>query len=269
MKKIIWIVVLFYGFLMCPITFAADANQPILLKNINQFKDFRKIGYVKYHKDYYQQGACYDAKRDRILLGVVKDGIKQQKILVVNPHNWAIEKEYDFSNLGHMNTMTYCPKDDMIYVFTQLTDDGKHAANTSNIVTLDAKTLSKQRKIKLGQKIDAIDYDKKRKQFVAVRCNPEKEPFTLYLYDRKFKLKERKKITKPFKTVGNGFAIDDGRFIHLSLAGMIEGDSLGKIIKSITVDFPKEEPEDAFWIGDKCYFVRPVGVGYTEIYLIR
>ena len=253
---------------MCPITFAADTSQPILLKNINQFKDFNKIGHVTYDKDYYQQGACYDTRRDRILLGVVKDGIKQQKILVVNPHNFAIDKEYDFSNLGHMNTMTYCPNDDMIYVFTQLTDDGKHVANASNIVVLDAKTLSTNRKIKLEQKIDAIDYDRKRKQFVAVRCNPDKEPFTLYIYDRNFKLKETKKMLKPFKTVGNGLAVNNGRFIHMSWAGMIEGNTSGHIIKSISVNFPKEEPEDAFWIENKCFFVRPVGTGYTEVYVM-
>ena len=268
MKKIIWVVVLFYGLLICPITFAADVSQPILLRNINQFKDFKKIGYVKYNKDYYQQGACYDAKRDRILLGVVKDGMKQQKILVVNPHDFNIEKEYDFSNLGHMNTMTYCPNDDMVYVFTQLNDDGKHVANASNIIALDAKTLSKKRKIKLEQKIDAIAYDRQRKQFLAVRCNPDKEPFILYIYDRNFKLKETKKILKPFKTVGNGLAVNNGRFIHMSWAGMIEGNTSGHIIKSIPVNFPKEEPEDAFWIENKCYFVRPVGTGCTETYVM-
>ena len=43
MKKIIWVVVLFYGFLICPITFAADVSQPILLRNINQFKVTRPM----------------------------------------------------------------------------------------------------------------------------------------------------------------------------------------------------------------------------------
>lgn len=253
-----------------PVAYAAySSNESVILKHIESFDSLSKRAVFTYDRGYYQQGACYNTKNNRILLGIVKNGYIKQKILVVNPDNMQIEKIMDYSTLGHMNTITYRPDKNEVYVFTQLDDTGKHVAEAPNVIILDGDTLEEIRNIHLQQSIDALDYDTKRKEFFAVRCNVENEPYTLYRYDNNFNLLEKRTYLRPFKTVGNGFAIHDGRFLHLSWNGIIEGSFFGGFIKFVLCDFSKVELEDAFYMNGHWWLARPVGYGITELYHVK
>lgn len=233
----------------------------VLLKNIRNLQEEYTI---TYDSSYVQQGSTYNTKTGKIILAIIKSDNSAQKLLVVDPSTYTIDDTYDYTTLGHCNSLTYCPANNRIYVGTLL----------NNIVSvLDADTMTVVDTIDMGYNPVVFGYDLKNKIFVGVR-GYNNGSVQANFYDADLTYIKTETYEAPYNyMISNGGIAYDGQLIILSHSGYALCDYFGNVLNYVKINRNIDgalailETEDCYIIDGVCYtaYIGAYG-GATMVY---
>lgn len=233
----------------------------VLLKNIRNLQEEYTL---TYDSSYNQQGATYNTKTGKIILAVVKTDNSAQKILIVDPDTHTIENTYDYTALGHCNSLTYCPSTNNIYVATLL----------SNIVSvIDADSMAIVDTIDMGYNPVVFGYDLKKNLFVCVR-GYSSGSVQVNFFDANLTFIKTETYEAPYNyMISNGGIAYDGQLVILSHSGYALCDYFGNVLNYVKINRNTNgalailETEDCYIIDGVCYtaFIGEYG-GATMVY---
>lgn len=216
-------------------------HKPIYPTKELMFKGFRemeRIGKLDRVYPYVGQGMCYNSNTDRYLVGIITEDNASQKFLVVNPSDLSVESTQTFTDLGHINSLTYVAETNEIVTATGRND-------WKNITILDADTYAIKREIVNvldGDAIISIKYDPICKVFFAFNHNGQ-GLYTYYLLDTSFNIIKTDTFNAS-SDVANGLVAYNGTALIYMFASIIEVDYFGNV-KKVTNHMLRWEFEDA------------------------
>lgn len=221
------------------------------------------------------QGATYNSKKNEILLCFTNE--TTQKIQALDADTLAVKDTYDYTELGHANSMTYCEKTNKIYVAYCRNDTLDRPEPDYKIAVIDAETMNFENYITFDFKIVSFAYDKAMDVFVAVNGSSYigTSNFEVRIFDADMNLLRTSTYPQPFPIVGNGLCAYKGNFLFLTLSGYIQGDYFGNIINVVKTtrktdgDMNVLEIQDSFLIGDFVYTVGTRKRLYGKVILFR
>jgi hypothetical protein len=103
------------------------------------------------------QGICYNSKTKRLITAVKNDDDTAQILYVINPTTYAVDNTYNYTELGHCNSLTYCEKTNKIYA----------VKDTANIAVINADTMAYETTIALTKQVFCLKYDADSNIFVG------------------------------------------------------------------------------------------------------
>lgn len=199
------------------------------------------------------QGFCYNSASHRFLLAAKTPwdtgDRATQIIMVLRPGAFAKERTYQFHDLGHINTLTYQPEEDAIYVATG-------GAKWHEYAKVDADSMKVLEKKVCPNSFYAMAYDVARKEYV--QCTLHKNTYVFTRYDQNMELKKKFRVKTAY-SIGNGLAAHDGELLMFALPP--EGSEYGGLeivgkdgALAISQKVPQEiELEDADYVDGKIY----------------
>lgn len=202
---------------------------------------------------YVVQGFCYNSSSHRFLMAAKTPQDTgpeaRQIIMVIHPDTFKREQTYLFHDLGHINTMTYQPEENAIYIATG-------GAKWHEYAKVDARSMKVLEKKTCPKDFGAMAYDTARKEYVQYSLR--KGTYDISRYDKNMRPKKGL-IVKTVYNVGNGLTAHDGTLLMFTLplkgkeyGGLEVIDRKGNIVTSLQI--PREiELEDADYVNGKFY----------------
>lgn len=172
--------------------------------------------------DYTPQGGCTDG--DFIYRCLVKNDDENTKIQKIDMLGNIVLEKVNWS-FGHANDMTYCEKDNMLYV--------AHSSSTSIVYKVNPDTLELVDTIDIGRTIWGIDYNAVDDLFVLGGVGDA----YLSVYTYNFEFMYRIKMDNPFSGMVRQGITCDNNYICVNLDnayGTVEGNEYGSRIMIYT-----------------------------------
>lgn len=172
--------------------------------------------------EYTPQGGCTDGSFIyRCLVKSDDEATKIQKFDMLG--NLILEKT--LTSFGHANDMTYCSKDNLLYI--------AHSSSTSIVYKVNPNTLELVDTINIGRTIWGIDYNATDDLFVLGGVGDGY--LSVYTYD--FSFMYRIKMTNPFVGLVRQGITSNSNYIFVNLDnayGTVEGNEYGSRIAVYT-----------------------------------
>lgn len=178
------------------------------------------------------QGMTYNTKTKRLLCGITSGA--NQLIYEYDPDSKTVINKHTFTQIGHMNSLTYCPDNNKVYsvMYSDTADQNK-------VAIIDADTMTYESVITFEHNVSFLSYDKVCKVFVGGYSELEnsRQKFNVKIWDRSWNLiKEFSVLNEQFQGYFNGSIVaNNGHALLLELANILEIDYNGAILKNNTL----------------------------------
>lgn len=214
-------------------------NDEILIKEAGNVQLAGTVNYTEVNTGS-QQGSTYNTKTGKIILALIDATPGTQKLVIVNPETYVIETGYNYTQLGHANSVEYCPEDNKIYVL-----------NENNAVVIDGDTMQIVDTIALPfSNCFGLKYDSVGGEWVLLSGSGS--VVTIRCLDTSFNLIHSATLTLPDTQVYNSFAVHNGNIMLPTWTHIIALDVWGNLRNYIP--FNGTELEDGFYIDDELFF---------------
>ena len=123
-----------------------STKQLSLLKNID-------VG-----STYSVQGICYNSDSGNLIIGAKTSGDTNQKLFIVDPTDYQVLQTYSYTELGHVNSLTYNSKTKKIYAIK----------DTSTVAIVDAATMAYESVVDISEnQVFCLKYDEASDLFIG------------------------------------------------------------------------------------------------------
>lgn len=201
----------------------------LLIKNFAGFGRANTI--TQTDSTVHPQGMTYDTKRDVLICAMVKSDDSAQSLLTINPSTYTVTATNTYSELGHVNSLAYCPDTDKIYSVKFI---GGSAIGSPYVAVVNASTMTYEETINVPQTLGFLDYDEKCKCFVGGNwTEADGRIAQIYIWDKNWNLLKQFTVSKePQQTRYNGSILAfNGHAILIGQEGLIEFDYFGNVIQ--------------------------------------
>lgn len=206
----------------------------------------------------YPQGMGINRNTKKLYIAGAYKTYKEQSIYETDLGNIGAVERYDYTELGHINTITHCPERNEVIVDNCVTSDG-----VKSYTVLDDTTLSVKQKNTTDFTHFGISWDPVCKLFCA--HHNDGNNITLYLMDVDFNLLRTVNIVSKYSYLLNGGCCYDGVFFSLTFGYFGEYSLLGKELSIVRYD-QSWELEDCDVIDNALYLSVAHENGHTDIY---
>lgn len=203
---------------------------------LDSIKQFSKASDINIDNDKNVEGICYNSDSDKLIIGIKNSDDSVQKLLVVDPSNYQVTETFSYTELGHVNSLTYNSKTKKIY----------SVVDTRHIAIVDATTMSYENTVTLSESVFCLKYDKYADIFVGYFQDTDSETLYIRHFDSSLNfLREYSANPQNFGTM-NGMLIHDGIVLIGSYNYYVQCDYFAKNIKII-------ESLSSYEVEDFCY----------------